>query len=539
MAANCEALCTRYSALESDRKTFISHWQEIARYIFPRRDDFDTERTPGDKRQQYIVDSTGTQALELLAAGLHGQATNPAALWFALKRTMQSLDDSSRIKEYMAAVEKVMFAEMHAPGAAITTHLHELYLDYAAFGTGVMFIGQSKNNRLLFQTRFLGECVIDENAEGVVDTVFRCFKVTVRNAIQMFGQEKVSEDTRKKFVDGKLNDKVTIIHAVYPREDADPVKTDKENMPFASVYLEKHKKHLLKEGGFEEFPYAVPRWYKVAGEVYGRSPGMTALPDVKMLQEMMKTTIKGAQKIVDPPLMVPDEGMIGPVRTVPGGLNYLRGDSNTYGIRPLQTGGNVPLALDMLQDLRNRIMQTFFVDQLQMTGDADMTATEVIQRTEERMRLLGPILGRMEAELLGPVITRVFGLLFRMGKLPEQPEELDGEEFTVEYVSPIALAQRGQKVQRVVAALQVAGQLAASADSGSPTFARVDSDKVLPWVFDQMNADPALLLDDQEMAAKQQNNAMANAAAPAALAAEAFQKAGAGAKSFAEAGQLQ
>lgn len=532
MSYDLDALCRRYDSLKSDRGTFESHWQEVADYIFPRRADFNVMRSPGDKRQTYIYDGTGTQALELLAAGLHGMATNPAARWFSLRTQDESLNEDDEVRQYLSDVEDRIFAEMHSPNSAITTHLHELYLDYAAFGTGVMFIGKAKEDGLLFQTRFLGECVIDENSEGRIDTVIRYFCWTVRQAWQTWGMN-CSEDTIKKYRDGKLSDKVEILHSVHPREDADYTKKDKLNMPYASCYVEKTAKHLLNEGGFEEFPYAVPRWYKVTGEVYGRSPAMTALPDVKMLQEMMKTTIKAAQKIVDPPLNVPDDGYIGPVRTVPGGLNFYRGEKGF--ITPLQTGGNIPIALDMMQDLRNRIMTTFFVDQLQMTGNADMTATEVLQRTEERMRLLGPILGRMESELLGPIITRVYGLLARMGKLPEQPEVLDGEDWVVQYVSPIALAQRGQKVERVVQALTIAGQVAAAVDSGSPTMARFKGDAFLPWLFDQMNADPELLSSDDETQAKQNAGMMQGAAGTAAVAADAFAKTGAGAKAFAEA----
>lgn len=527
-----EILCKRYDGLKAARATFESHWQEIAENIFPRRADFNVQRATGDKRTQKIIDSTGTQGLELLAAGLHGMASNPAARWFSLKTDDDKLNEDDTIREWLSQVEDIIFSRLHSPRSSITTHLHELYLDYAGFGTGVMFVGVSKSDDLLFQTRFLGECVIDENAEGMVDTVIRCFKMTVRQMIQRWGKDKVSSDTSKKYDDGKLDDHVDILHAVFPREDRDPLKVTADNMPWASIYLEKKAKHELQNGGFEEFPYAVPRWYKVAGEIYGRSPAMTALPDVKMLQEMAKTTIKAAQKIVDPPLLVPDDGMLGPVRTVPGGLNFFRGERQ---ITPLVTNANIPISLEMMQDLRNRILTTFFADQLQMVGNADMTATEVMQRTEERMRLLGPILGRMESELLGPIISRVFGILARQGALPDQPQELDGREFRIEYVSPIALAQRGQKVERAVQMLTIAGQMAAFDPN---VMARFDGDNFLPWIASELGVDPELVLDDKEYEAKQQAVSMASMAQPAQMAADAFAKAGQGAKSFAEAGAV-
>ena len=526
-----EKIVARYDTLHSARGQWEEHWQEVAEYIFPRRADFNVKRTSGDKRMTKIVDATGVQGLELLAAGLHGMATNPAARWFSVKAQDAALNEDDAIREYMSDVEDRMFAKMHSPSSSITTHLHELYLDYAAFGTGIMFIGESKAGNLLFQTRFLGECVIDESMEGVVDTLIRSFTMTVRQCYQQWG-DNCSGTVKKHYRDGKHDETVELLHAVFPREERDDKKDDVENLPVASIYLEKKDKHVLKSSGFHEFPFAVPRWYKVASEKYGRSPAMTALPDVKMLQEMMKTTIKAAQKIVDPPLLVPDDGMVGPVRTVPGGLNFYRGERE---IVPLVTNGNIPISLEMMQDLRNRILQTFFADQLQLAGSASMTATEVMQRTEERMRLLGPILGRMEAELLGPIISRVFGIMSRAGELPEQPAELDGQEFTVEYVSPIALAQRGQKVERAVQMLTIAGQLAGFDPN---IMARFDGENFLPWIATELGVDPDIVLDDEEFAAKQQATQMGAMAGPAEAAAGAFAKAGAGAKSFAEAQQV-
>lgn len=526
-----ETLCKRYDRLKASRGTLEEHLQDIAENMFPRRADFNVKRTDGDKRMSKIYDSTGVMALETLAAGLHGMATNPASRWFSIKTDDDKLNEDDAIREWLSQVEDIIFSKLHSPRSSITTHLHELYLDYAAFGTSVMFVGTTSDDTLLFQTRSLAECVIDENAEGTVDTVIRRFEMTVRQCIQKWG-DKVSEEVKRKQAADKWDDKIEILHAVYPRDERIEGKQTPDNMPFASIYYERKTKHELQVGGFEEFPYTVPRWYKVAGEKYGRSPAMTALPDVKMLQEMMKTVIKAGQKAIDPPLMVPDDAVLGPVRTVPGGLNFLRGDGE---IKPLAFAGNIPITLEMMQDLRNRIMRTFFVDQLQMTGDAQMTATEVIQRTEERMRLLGPILGRMEAELLGPLISRVFGILARTNQLPQQPAELDGVEFRIEYVSPIALAQRGQKVDRAVQMLTIAGQMAAFDPN---VMARFDSAEFLPWIANELGVDPHLILDDDEWKTKQQATQMANMVDPAQKAADAFSKAGQGAKSFAEAQQV-
>mgnify|MGYP003640484460 FL=1 len=200
-----------------------------------------------------------------------------------------------------------------------------------------------------------------------------------------------------------------------------------------------------------------PRWGKAAGEIYGRGPGMNTLPDVKMLQEMLKTVIKAAQKIVDPPLQAEDDSVIGSVITKPGGLNFRRTGSEP--IVPLMTGANIPIGLDMLQDTRIRIREGFFIDQLQLNTGPQMTATEVLQRTEEKLRLLGPVLGRLQSEFLSPMIDRVFGILSRTGKLPPPPEVLENVDYTVEYVSPLARAQRQVEANGLLRVFEIGSPL--------------------------------------------------------------------------------
>lgn len=531
MTFTAEELIQRHDRLKADRGTWESHWEELAEYISPRKLGFTGLRSPGEKRMTRVYDPAGIYANETLAAGLHGMATNPASKWFSLRMIEDDLNENEEVKEYLAEVERRMFSAMMAPGAGITSHLHELYLDLGAFGTAVLFTGMTGKGRLLFQARSLAECVVDENAEGMVDTLFRKFTYSVRRAVQQFGWDDVSPGVRDKYTQNKLDDNVSILHAVYPREDRGSELKDVKSMLFASCYYECDAKHLLKESGFEEFPFAVPRWYRQAGEIYGRSPGMTALPDVKMLQEMAKTTIKAAQKIVDPPLLVPDDGVVGPVRTVPGGLNFYRGQRK---IEPLGTGGNIPLAEQLMEGIRNRILTTMFADQLSLPSGRQMTAEEVIKRTQERMRLLGPILGRMEQELLGPLITRVFGLMSRVkGMLPEAPEAIQDKEFTVEYVSPLARAQRQSEVDGLVQMFNIVLPLA---EAKPKILDRIDEDRIVPWLSDRFAVDPALIKSDDAAEVDDANAGVANAM-PVLREGAAAAKDGAGAmKAASEAG---
>jgi hypothetical protein len=200
----------------------------------------------------------------------------------------------------------------------------------------------------------------------------------------------------------------------------------------------------------------VPRWVKHTREIYGRSPGMTALPDIKMLYRMETTVIRAAEKAVDPPIMMPHDGVVGSIKLVPAGITHVRMDviKNRFVPAPMVSGQKVEIGLELENQKRMQIERCFFTDLFLLLMDRPkMTATEVIERNEEKMALMSPILGRLMSEMLDPMIDRAFGIMFRGGYFPEPPPELMGQSLMVEYVSPLAIAQRqyeDRAIQRTV-----------------------------------------------------------------------------------------
>ena len=314
-------LLKRFGKLVTQRQTWESHWQEVADYMMPRKADVTKQRSKGDKRSELIFDSSPLHAVELLSASLHGMLTNPSTPWFSLRFKNVDTGDADEANEWLQDTTEKMYDAFNRSN--FQQEIFELYHDLITFGTASMFIEEDADDIIRFSTRHIGEIYISENNKGRIDTVFRKFKISARAAILQFGEKNVSNALRGTAMKDPYEE-VTILHVVYPRENYDPKKKDAKNMPFASCYLELDNKHEVSQSGFNEFPYVVPRYLKASFEIYGRSPAMTALPDVKMLNEMSKTTIKAAQKQVDPPLLVPDDGFILPVRTVPGGLNFYR-----------------------------------------------------------------------------------------------------------------------------------------------------------------------------------------------------------------------
>ena len=490
-----KALLKRFDKLKAQRANWESHWQEVADYMIPRKADVVKSRSRGDKRTELIFDSSPLQSVELLAASLHGMLTNPSTPWFSLRFKEENMEFEDEAKEWLESATEQMYVAFNRSN--FQQEIFELYHDLITFGTAAMFIEEDDEDILKFSTRHINEIYISENDKGRIDTVFRKFKMSARAAVQKFGENVSTEIATKNRKDPY--EEIEIIHVIYPRSDFNPKKQDKQNMPFASVYMEAKTGDELSISGFKEFPFVVPRYLKASHEIYGRSPAMTALPDVKMLNEMSKTTIKAAQKQVDPPLLVPDDGFILPVRTVPGGLNFYRSGTRDR-IEPMNIGANNPLGLNMEEQRRNSIRNAFYVNQLMMQQGPQMTATEVIQRNEEKMRLLGPVLGRLQSELLKPLIDRAFNILLRKNLFPQAPEFLAGKDVEIEYVSPLAKAQKSTELQAIMRGIEIMGSLA----NVAPVFDYVNFDKLVKHLMDIVGVPQKILKPQSQVNAERQ-----------------------------------
>ena len=490
-------LLKRYDRLKAQRQNWESHWQEVADYMQPRKADVTKTRSKGDKRTELIFDGSPLQSVELLAASLHGMLTNPSTPWFSLRFKQNDMENEDEAKEWLEDATEVMYSAFNKSN--FQQEIFELYHDLITFGTAAMFIEEDDEDILKFSTRDINEIFIAENDKGRIDTVFRKFSLSARAVMQKFGDVSMNIATK---ANKDPYEEVEILHAVYPRSDFDPKKQDKQNMPFESVYLDAESGDELSVSGFREFPFVVPRYLKASHEIYGRSPAMTALPDVKMLNEMSKTTIKSAQKQVDPPLLVPDDGFMLPVRTIPGGLNFYRAGTRDR-IEPLNIGANTPLGLNMEEQRRNSIRNAFYVNQLMMQNGPQMTATEVIQRNEEKMRLLGPVLGRLQSELLKPLIDRTFALILRKNLFRPAPEFLAGQDIEIEYVSPLAKAQKSTELSSIMRAIEILGSLS----NVAPVFDHINMDKLVRHLADIVGVPQKILKPQSEINAERQQAA--------------------------------
>lgn len=456
MASDSRAddLTKRYTGLKSKRAVLETHWQEVTDYMAPWRTDFIRATTPGQKRGQFLLDGTAMLASANLGAGLWGMLTNSAQQWFTLRSQIDELNDDYQVKQWLSDAEAAKRNEFASNGQAFYNKISEFYLDLVIYGTAIFYVEELPGGEILFSNRSLFECVIDENAKEQVDTVIRSFKLTARQALQKWPKD-VSEKIRKA-AQSEPDKEFDFLHAVLPREDFLPGRFDVKGKPVASLYIEMEERKVVEEKGYRIFPFPVCRWSRIANTPYGAGPGMYALPDAKMLQVMSGTALDAAEMSAKPMILAPDEMGFRGIRQRPGEIIY--GGMNAQGQRMydlMQNGANHGLTETMLERVRIAIREAFHASLLMMVDRANMTATEVIQREQEKMRLLGPHMGRVTTELHDPLMDIVFDIMARNGRFPEPPDVLKQyPDLKVEYVSPMARAQRSSEAMAIDRTLQ-------------------------------------------------------------------------------------
>ena len=448
----------RINQMEGSRGTWEDHWQEILDYVMPRKADITFKRTKGEKRAEILFDSTAITASNLLAASLQGTLTSPSLQWFSIKVRNEELMKNREVQLWLEDSAKRMYNVFNESN--FNTEVHEMYLDIVTIGTGALFVEEGDKgvfeSGIHFNTMHIAEYYILENTSGYVDTLYRKYKLSARQAVQEFGEDNLGEKVLKAAKE-KPDKMFNFIHAVEPLEDYERVLgKGATKLPFHSCHVCEEDKMTVRAGGYNEFPYLVPRWSKATGEIFGRSPSYNALPDIKTLNKAVEIGLKAWAKAIDPPLLVQDDGVIGRVRMTPGGITVVRSDA---AIKPLQIGSNWQITDMKENQLRTAIRQAYYSDQLQLQDGPQMTATEVQVRYELMQRLLGPTLGRFQSEFLNPLIERVFGIMFRAQALLPTPEIIEGESIDVEYVGPLARSQRMEEATAVERLYQLAMQI--------------------------------------------------------------------------------
>jgi hypothetical protein len=504
-------LLTRWGHLRTERATWWSHWQEVTTYLLPRNGRyFEQDRNKGTRRHNSIYDNTGTRALRTLGAGMMAGATSPARPWFRLGTADPELNRYAPVKLWLNDVTERMQLVFQKSNTYRT--LHSIYEELGAFGTAGSIILPDPRTAIHHYPVTVGEYAVAQDYQGRINTLYREFQKTVGEVVREFGYKKCSTSVKNLFDRGSLDTWITIIHAIEPREDRerDFKKKDNMNMAYKSCYFELggDGEQVLRESGYKDFPAVIPRWGISGGDVYGNSPGMEALGDIKQLQHEQLRKAQGIDYQTKPPLQVPAYMKNRDVDSLPGGVTFVDGQQGK-----IETAFNVNLNLQHLlmdiQDVRQRINGSFYADLFLMLANATdtrMTATEVAERHEEKLLMLGPVLERLHNELLDPLIDNTFNRMIEADLIPPAPEELQGMELSVEFVSMLAQAQRAigtNSVDRYV------NNLGAIAQMKPDILDKFDSDAWADGYADMLGVDPKLVVAGETVAKIRQQRAEA------------------------------
>lgn len=508
-------LLKRKGALWTERASWDSHWRELAQYQLPRAGRFtESETNQGGKKTNSIYDNTAIFAHRTLAAGMMSGMTSPARPWFRLGLSDKDLMEYAPVRDWLYAVAEKMRAIFHASNTY--NSLHQCYEELGAFGTWANFVQPDFDNVIHHYPMTVGEYALATNDKGVVDTVCRQLQMTVGQMAKQFGIEKCSMSVKNLHDRGQLDSWVPILHMIEPRSDYDKAKRDSMNMPWSSCYFEAagDSDVYLSESGFKRFPALCPRWVVTGNDIYGRSPGMDCLGDVKQLQHEQLRKAQAIDYQVNPPLQVPTQYKDQASKRFPGGVMFVDATGPGGGVRAAY---DVNLRLDYLladiQDTRERVRSAYYADLfLMMANDtrSGTTATEIAERHEEKLLMLGPVLERLQNELLSPLIDITFDRMASAGILPPPPPELEGKNLDIEFVSTLAQAQRA------VAAAgtdRLLGTLGTLMQMKPDTVDKVDLDQVLDDYGGLFGVNPKIIVPDEIVAQMRQQRAQAQQAA--------------------------
>ena len=449
----------RFNAIELERRGSVEQlWDLIERFVLPFRGDFyqslNSEHEV-DWHRRDIYDSTAVFAVQSLAASLQGNLTSPSQKWFDLRFRDPQIAENDEAMEWLEEVSNRIHEALQDSNFNI--EIAESYIDLVGFGTTVLTEEHKGPDDLVwdglnFQALPVREMFFEEDHEKGVWILYRRMQMTAVQMVSQFGEDGVPQNIKDLYDSNEAaTTRHKVIFAIYPRTDKQNADTSKvlaaKERPFGHKYiLYTGAKTLGEEGGYYEMPAFVGRWRKVAGSRWGHSPASVALADILTANQLIEAMLEAASKNIDPTTFANEQALIGDLDLDRGALNVV---NDIDGIRVHEAGSRFDTSAVELGRLQDQIRSAFYQDQLELKDSPAMTATEVNARMEMIQRLIGPTFGRLQNDILDPLVQRSFNIMYRAGQLPDLPEGLQISQMDIEYTGPLPRAQRMETAQAI------------------------------------------------------------------------------------------
>lgn len=510
--------------LEMERSTFEAHWRDLGDYILPRRPRwYTTDVNKGERRNTRIIDSTATMAVRTLRSGMMSGITSPARPWFKLATPGGSQDESGAIKMWLDEVQTRMSTVF------LKSNLYQvlpiIYGDLGTFGTSAMYMEEDFNNVVRFYPLPIGAYSIGTSNGHTIDILVREFQMTVRQVVERFaprdgnGKPDVSgfsQYIQSQWANYQSEAWLHVCHVIKPNRDYNPNKNGSKFKKYTSMYYEKgasssthpsagrevhEEKRILSNKGYDFFPALVPRWEVTGEDYYGTfCPGMVALGDIKQLQLGEKRSLQAIEKKVNPPMVGSPALRNANASILPGDITYVDESAGRAAFRPAHEINFQVGELEQKQEqVRQRIRRAFFEDLFLMLASSDrrqITAREIEERHEEKLLALGPVLEQLNQDLLDPLIDNTFSIMLKQDLIPPPPEELQGQELKVEYISIMAEAQKAIGIGSVERFTNFAFQVGQAYPSIQN---KIDANKMIDVYGDLLSVPNGIIRSDEEV----------------------------------------
>ena len=523
MRKDIELIIKQFDYKQGQRGNWDSYRQDVVSFVLPRKSWITTPKVNGARLQDdFLYDSRANLALKESAAGFHSKLTNPATRWYESRTMNQKFMQSGNVQRYFKEVDDVQFEVMGASN--FDASMIEFYTDDLSIGVATVLTEEDHKRHVRYTSVPVEQINVERDDRGEVCKVWRHFKFTAYQC-QARWKNKITPEMKKAIDDDKGFDKFEIIHFVSERYQRDAAKPDSVNMPWESVWIAKKEALALDEAGFMDCPYDQARfWVHSDDDDGGYSPAMDVLAAIKTVNAQKRTIIRAGQKAVDPGYMAPVKFWTAPLNGNPGAMNYY--DATKYKLEQfarLPGGEQVREGVELMQMEQALIDRGFFLPLFRALSDQtkQMTVPEVQQRVAEGLALIGPVVGRM-TNTIERVLTRTYGILDRRLLFPPPPKEIQGQEMAINFLSPLAKAQRQSELQGLLAWTQYVMSMVEAFPSVRDL---VDTDRVVNISRDLIGIDPSVINEEDkvkkirarnaQMAQQQQQLEMAQAAGSA------------------------
>lgn len=506
------------SQLDYEFSSFRSQYQDLNDYILPSRGRFFiSDNNRGDRRNHKIYDNTGYMAARTLSSGMMAGITSPARNWKRLTTQDPELAEFGPVKEWLHLVDSRMSTEFLRSN--LYNVLPSLYGDLGVFGTSAMLMEEDQDATSRFYSLPIGMFRIGKDARGIVNVCMREFRMTVRQLVERFGRitgtrdidwTKLSMTVKGHWDKSEYETWIDVVHIIQPNNEFDErrAKLNSKFKKFASTYYERGTskgdrdapEKFLRESGYDYFPVLAPRWQVTGMDVYGTDcPGMVAIGDIKQLQHGEKRVAQAIDKMVNPAMVASSSLKTQKASIISGDITYLD-DLNRDGFRAAhEVRIDVSHIENKQEQARGRIRRAFFEDLFLMLASSDRreyTATEIVERKEEKLLAVGPVLEQLNQDVLDPLIDNQFALMLEQGLIPPPPPELEGQDLKIEYTSIMSQAQKMVGIGGLDRLLQVAPQVMQLDPSARHKF---DFHQIVDEYAESLGTSPRVVRSDEDV----------------------------------------